>query len=84
MNCVCFRYHPRGLDDQELLNSLNEKLLKNLNASGKAYFTQTKLAGKFVIRIVIGQTEVEQRHVDAAWSLIQGSARIIRPEKSQN
>ena len=84
LNCVCFRYHPRGLDDQELLNSLNEKLLKNLNASGKAYFTQTKLAGKFVIRIVIGQTEVEQRHVDAAWSLIQGSARIIRPEKSQN
>jgi len=33
---------------------------------------------------VIGKTEVEQRHVDAAWSLIQGSARIIRPEKSQN
>ncbi|RMG61994.1 MAG: aspartate aminotransferase family protein [Bacteroidetes bacterium] len=73
-NLICFRYHPRGLDDPATLDALNARLLAELNASGQLYLTHTRLAGNYVMRLVIGQTEVQQRHVDAAWERIQKTA----------
>jgi aromatic-L-amino-acid decarboxylase len=75
LNTLCFRYKPAGLQDEAKLNRLNEVLIERLNDSGKVYLTHTKLRGRYTLRMVIGQTEVEQRHVDRAWSLIQAIAR---------
>jgi aromatic-L-amino-acid decarboxylase len=66
LNLVCFRH--RGGD------AVNEELLKKLNASGKLYLTHTKLGGRYTLRMSIGQTRTEERHVRAAWELIQGYA----------
>jgi len=63
LNLVCFRH--RGGDPA------NEELLKKLNASGKLYLTHTKLGGRYTLRMSIGQTHTEERHVRAAWELIQ-------------
>ena len=70
VNTICFRFKPADLTDEETINKLNEQLLDKLNASGKVYFTHTKLNDKYTLRFVIGQTEVEERHVDFAWNLI--------------
>lgn len=77
LNALCFRYHPRGMDDIEQLNRLNADLLEGVNRTGKAYFTHTKLGAAFVIRMVIGQTGVGETHVLAAWDLLQQTARSI-------
>ena len=74
VNTICFRYKPVDITDEKILNTLNEQLLENLNATGKVYFTHTKLHDKYSIRFVIGQTEVEERHIDYAWSLIENFA----------
>ncbi|MDH5474288.1 MAG: pyridoxal-dependent decarboxylase [Cyclobacteriaceae bacterium] len=79
-NMICFRYHPKGYNDEEKLNSLNEILINTLNDSGKVYMTHTKIRGKYTIRMVIGQTYVQQRHVDMAWNLIQETAKNIDHE----
>ena len=63
LNLVCFRH--RGGDD------VNEKLMNQLNESGKIYLTHTKLDGRFVLRMAIGQTETEEEHVERAWDLIR-------------
>jgi aromatic-L-amino-acid decarboxylase len=70
MNLVCFRYHPSGVEDEERLNHLNEQLLHKVNQTGKMYFTHTKVHGKYTLRMVIGQTDVDQRHVEEAWETI--------------
>jgi aromatic-L-amino-acid decarboxylase len=75
LNLICFRYHPAGTNDIEALNRLNASLMERLNATGKLFLTHTKLNGAFAIRMVIGQTHVQQRHVDAAWDLIRSMAR---------
>lgn len=63
LNLVCFRH--RGGD------AANEDLLKKLNASGKLYLTHTKLDSRYTLRMSIGQTNTEERHVRAAWQMIQ-------------
>ncbi|MFO0827204.1 MAG: pyridoxal-dependent decarboxylase [Phycisphaerales bacterium] len=63
LNLVCFRL--RASDDA------NQRLLDRVNASGKAYLTHAKLDGRMVLRMSVGQTRVEERHVRAAWELIR-------------
>jgi aromatic-L-amino-acid/L-tryptophan decarboxylase len=77
LNLVCFRLHPKGIDDLKDLNPLNELLLSSLNATGKVYLTHTKLNGAYTLRMVIAQTYVQERHVHAAWELIHAMANEI-------
>ncbi|WP_317129414.1 pyridoxal phosphate-dependent decarboxylase family protein [Litoribacter populi] len=69
LNTICFRFVNPNVSDEKL-NLLNEKWLAEVNQTGLAFFTHTKLDGKFVIRWVIGQTDVEESHIKNAWSLL--------------
>jgi aromatic-L-amino-acid/L-tryptophan decarboxylase len=74
---VCFRYRRAGKTDQEL-DELNERLLKEVNATRRVCLTHTRLAGRYVIRMVIGQRATERRHVAEAWDLIREAAGKLR------
>ncbi len=64
---VCFRACPKEIED---LDALNEKLMNDLNASGKAYISHTKLNDKFTLRLSIGNVRVEERHIANVWNLL--------------
>jgi len=66
-NVICFRYKPKSLDEDSL-NKLNNKLLNKINNSGRFYLTHTKLNNKFVIRFVIGTTNVEEKNALECWN----------------
>ena len=63
LNLVCFR-HTGG-------DTLNRKLLEQLNRSGELYLTHTSLNGQYVLRMSIGGTHTDARHVEVAWNRIQ-------------
>jgi aromatic-L-amino-acid decarboxylase len=77
LNTICFRFQPSSIEDENELNRINKQLLEELNSTGKVFLTHTKLNGKFTIRFVIGQTQVQEKHVDKAWDLIQKTALSI-------
>ncbi len=77
LNTICFRFKPRNTSDPGEVNRMNELLMQRLNESGKLFLTQTKLNGQFTLRLVIAQTEVQQRHVDEAWNLIEATAGTL-------
>lgn len=64
---VCFRACPAGVDD---LNTLNEKIMNEINASGEAYLSHTKLNGKFTLRLSVGSIRVEERHLSKVWDIL--------------
>ncbi len=62
LGLVCVRH----LDGDEA----TLRIVEAVNASGRAALTQTRLAGHATIRISIGQTHTERRHVAALWAQI--------------
>jgi aromatic-L-amino-acid decarboxylase len=71
LNLVCFRH--RGGDD------VNQHILSSVNRSGALYLTHTKLGGRLTLRMSIGQSQTEQRHVEQAWARIQAAAGQAQP-----
>ncbi len=70
---VCFRYRPEGTSEKEL-DGLNERLLAQVNATRRVCLTHTRLGGRYVIRMVIGQRATEREHVVKAWELTREAA----------
>jgi aromatic-L-amino-acid decarboxylase len=66
LSLVCFA-HKDG-------DEASERLLRAVNASGKAFLTHTRLGNRFAIRVAIGATQTEQRHVEALLDLIRSEA----------
>jgi aromatic-L-amino-acid decarboxylase len=64
---VCFRACPKNVED---LDALNEKIMNEINASGEAYLSHTKLDGKFTLRLSVGSIHVEERHLRKVWDLL--------------
>jgi aromatic-L-amino-acid decarboxylase len=73
---VCFRYRRPGATDAEL-DELNQRLLSRVNASRRVFLTHTRLAGRFVIRLVVGQRATGREQVDEAWRLIRSAAEEL-------
>ncbi|MFC1707492.1 pyridoxal-dependent decarboxylase [Planctomycetota bacterium] len=69
LNLVCFR-HMDG-------DGMNQRLLDTLNATGSLYLTHTRRHERFVLRMCVGQTWTEARHVRAAWELIRTTANRL-------
>lgn len=73
---VCFRYRPAGVEPDQLDN-LNEKLLNAINAGGEFFLSHTKLHGRFVIRVAVGNIHTTGRHIDRLWELLLETAPAL-------
>lgn len=66
MGVVCFR-----LVDSDAANSA---MVEAINASGRAYLTQTRLQGRTSARIGLGNVLTTENHLRKVWQLIQKTA----------
>jgi len=86
MGVVCFRFvrpvagivaagrgspTPATTDN---IDKLNGEIVERINASGRAYLTQTKLRGQTVTRIGLGNVLTTEEHLANAWEIIQETA----------
>jgi aromatic-L-amino-acid decarboxylase len=69
---VCFRWRP-GSDEQ------NAELMDRVNRTGEIFLSHTRLAGRFAIRLAIGNLRTEPRHVARAWELLRREAAALDP-----
>ena len=67
LNLVCLRLRQG--------NDATRRLLDAINAGGRAYLTHTDLDGRLAIRVSVGQTRTEYRHVEQLWRQLQRAAR---------
>jgi aromatic-L-amino-acid decarboxylase len=64
---VCFRHE--GSDEG------NEALLERVNASGEVFLSGTRLNGRFVLRLAVGNARTTEADVSRAWEVLRREAR---------
>jgi aromatic-L-amino-acid/L-tryptophan decarboxylase len=69
LNLVCLR-HVSG-------DEVTRHLLDAVNASGEQYLTHTRLDGRLALRVSIGQTGTDERHVRALWDHLGSLADAV-------
>ena len=85
LGLVVFRYlgpaggkpGAREARDGRDLDALNERLLRQLHATGRIMLTQTRLNGKYVIRLALGHLTTREADVRRAWEMITEAAREL-------
>jgi aromatic-L-amino-acid/L-tryptophan decarboxylase len=75
---VCFRAHPQGLDDEDALDALNERIMNHINTTGHFFLSHTKLRGKFTIRIAIGNLRTTEQDIRNVWEELQEALVVER------
>src|SRR5438874_5738688 len=76
---VCFRFVG---GDKGKIDISNSEIVERINASGRAYLTQTKLRGQTVMRIGLGNVLTTEQHLRNAWELIQNTAEALEGRAS--
>lgn len=89
LGVVCFRWlgPVAGIGDAgagspppataDKIEELNGEIVEKVNASGRAYLTQTKLRGRTVMRIGLGNVLTTEDHLRKAWEIIQETANSL-------
>jgi aromatic-L-amino-acid decarboxylase len=65
LSVVCFR--REGTDAE------NEALLERVNATGEVFLTHTRLNGRFVLHLAVGNLRTTEEDVRRAWDLLRES-----------
>lgn len=87
---VCFRWIPKTLAAalsttpeserpglEARVDAANERLLSAVNQTGQVYLSSTKLRGRVVLRLAVGNIRTTEAHVQRAWSLLCEQAHAL-------
>ena len=70
---VCFRYEPAGASP-EAADAANREILASVNADGAAFISHTEIAGRYVLRLAIGNLRTRAEDVAAVWAALRKAA----------
>jgi aromatic-L-amino-acid/L-tryptophan decarboxylase len=70
MGVVCFRF----VGSTDRIDRINSDIVERINASGRAYLTQTKLHGRTVMRIGLGNVLTTEKHLRKGWEIVRETA----------
>jgi aromatic-L-amino-acid decarboxylase len=74
MAVVCFRFIAR--DDAES-DRLNQQFVETINAAGETYLMQTKLRGRAVMRLGLGNILTTEEHLRRVWEIIRETVDAV-------
>jgi aromatic-L-amino-acid decarboxylase len=71
MAVVCFRARAA---DEVSSDRLNSRLVEKINADGRTYLMQTKLRGRVVMRLGLGNLLTNEENLQRVWEVIRSTA----------
>ena len=63
---VCFRREGSDEENQEIINRIND--------SGEAFLSGTRLSGRFVLRLAVGNARTTEHDIERVWELLNAPA----------
>lgn len=77
LSLVCFRLVPPGADEDTIAR-VNAAIMERVNARGHAYLSHTRVAGRYTLRLAIGNIRTDRSHVDVAWRELREAAAAVQ------
>ncbi len=72
---VCLRCRPSDTSpDDSRIDEANENLLAEVNREGTVYLSHARLAGRYTIRVALGNPRARIEHVQACWRQLRRAA----------
>jgi glutamate/tyrosine decarboxylase-like PLP-dependent enzyme len=71
MGVVCFRV--KTSPDDASSDRQNAQLVETINAGGETYLMQTKLRGRTVMRLGLGNLLTSEEHLRNVWQIIRAA-----------
>jgi aromatic-L-amino-acid decarboxylase len=85
LSVVCFRYEPVSTGSEQAQpqdgagdDALNLAIMDAVNATGEVFLSSTRLRGRLVLRIAIGNERTTREDVRLAWDLLRREAAARR------
>jgi aromatic-L-amino-acid/L-tryptophan decarboxylase len=79
LSVVCFRYAPDPPLGEAQTDALNTAIMDAVNATGEVFLSSTRLHGRVVLRIAIGNERTTRDDVRLAWDLLKREAAAQSP-----
>ena len=76
---VCLRVRPRGFEGtDEDLDRLNEQVMETINTGGRYFISHTRLHGRLVLRVAIGNLHTRRADVEGLWGELRAQCAALR------
>ncbi len=75
---IVFRARPCGMNDEAELRTLNERVLAAFNGMHRYSISSTEVAGRFALRLTIGNFMTTEQVIRDAWTALR---HVLRRER---
>ena len=65
-------------DRAKAVDEFNEDLIRTVNATGEIYLSHTRLNGRLVIRLALGNIRTERRHIERVWEILKSELARLK------
>ena len=76
LSLVCFRYAAPEMSEDEIAR-VNSAIMERVNANGKAFLSHTKVDGKYMLRLAIGNIRTGRDHITTAWQELREASAAV-------
>ncbi len=77
LQTVCVRHNPGNLEGDEL-DRHTLRWVGEINQSGTAFMSPSKLDGRWMVRVSIGAESTERHHLETLWSLMRATVDRVQ------
>lgn len=78
LSLLAFRYRPKTITDEAVLESLNRELLRAVNSRQRAFLTGTHAHGMWLVRVCIVSFRTHHEHIDAMIEDLRAAVDSLR------
>ncbi|BCL80378.1 aromatic-L-amino-acid decarboxylase [Ktedonobacteria bacterium brp13] len=76
LSVVCFRAHPRGIDNEDSLEALNKQIMARINDAGNYFLSHTRIHGKYTLRVALNNIHTMEQHIHSLWEELRAAYHI--------
>jgi len=82
LQMYCFRFAPKSVKDEAELNKLNQRIVDEVQLTGKAFLMTTSIRGKTALRLSVTNHRTTKKDIELTFELLRQTGRMLSRSSS--